>query len=212
MVFDRGIQTASCDRMLTCYWFNYSWIINEFEKYTALPCNWNGMVEFSSHFDLADLINNSVVRLNKIGLTGHPCFMPPFTGIGSVSSSFRILTMVEVQMSFIKLIRDCENHMCSRLLQIPSCEILPNVLRRSNHATKQFFWFLLQSPTTNWSVNECSWHLPAGLALFCSGEIRSFFIAKLEICEDSMDVNCLYMHDSRAIGLKLLGSSLKPFL
>jgi hypothetical protein len=23
-VFDRGIQTASCDGMLTCYWFNYS--------------------------------------------------------------------------------------------------------------------------------------------------------------------------------------------
>ena len=97
------------------------------------------MVEFSSHFDLADLINNSVVRLNKIGLTGHPCFMPPFTGIGSISSSFRILTMVEVQMSFIKLIRDCENHMCSRLLQIPSCEILPNVLRRSNHAFVLFY-------------------------------------------------------------------------
>jgi hypothetical protein len=31
-VFDHGINTASCDGMLTCYWLNYSWIINDFEK------------------------------------------------------------------------------------------------------------------------------------------------------------------------------------
>jgi hypothetical protein len=41
-VFDRGIETASCDGMLTCYWFNYSWIINEFEKKPGTFCEkWN---------------------------------------------------------------------------------------------------------------------------------------------------------------------------
>jgi hypothetical protein len=93
-----------------------------------------------------------------------------------------------------------------------SWDILPNALRRSSHAKKQFFWFLLQSATIDCKMNEYSWHPSEGLALFCSDEINSFFIAKLEIRNDRMEVNNLYMHDINAIGLKLLGSSLEPFL
>jgi hypothetical protein len=93
-----------------------------------------------------------------------------------------------------------------------SCDILPNALRKSNHAKKEFFWFLLQSATTDCSVNECSWHPSAGFALFCSLEINSSFIENLDMRDDNMEVNSLYMHDIKAMGLKLLGSSLEPFL
>ena len=93
-----------------------------------------------------------------------------------------------------------------------SCEMLPNTLRRSNQAKKQFLRFLLQSAITDCRVNVCSWQPSKGLALFCCDECKLLLMAKFETRINKMDVNNLYKQDINAIGLKLLGSSPGFFL
>ena len=93
-----------------------------------------------------------------------------------------------------------------------SCKTLPNALRRSNQAKKQFLRFLLQSATTDCRVNVCSWQPFEGLALFCCDDNKLLLLAKFETRADKLDVNSLHRQDINAMGLKLLGSSSGPFL
>ena len=66
------------------------------------------MFGLSSHFEIIDLISNSEVRLNSIGLMGHPCLTPALIFIGGVSSSRDVRTTVveSVYISLIILMND----------------------------------------------------------------------------------------------------------